>query len=196
MKKLMMAMIMMFAICAFATPSHADLPIWSGVTNYAFDGGGFPSTAWTATITWEVYAPGSSYIGTSSHYLYYYTIKNTSSTGGSITDFSLGNPFLMPIYSASWMDTGGVTPSTAVISFGQVAWSFAGSDGILDPGDTSDRLYMESLYPEFINGGLIGSGGTDYRRIPGPGTPEPTSMALLGLGLVGFVGSIRRKFKS
>ena len=193
-KRLAIAVLLIFAICVFAAPSYAfPVPIWSGTTDYSFDGGGFSTTAWTATITWEVYAPGTSYIGTSPYYVYYYTIKNTASTGGSITIFNIANPHNMPIYSHAWIDGIGITPSASPISPGQISWSFYNTGGQLDPGDTSDMLYMESTWPDFVNAGLQGSGGNDSHRVPGPGSPEPATMSLLGLGIAGLVGFRRKK---
>lgn len=151
----------------------------------------------SATVNWSVYAPGEAGGLSGTDYSYMYTIINTSTatSANDIWAFAIGNPSAAPISSWGSLPNGGIPPTffpppqpggTQVIFYTPP----------IPSGLFSEILFLTSPYgPIWVDGGLQALGGaTDTQIIRGPGgvIPEPTSMLLFGMGILGLL-RLKRK---
>lgn len=192
-RKTMFALLIAAACMLVASQVYA-FPM-SGVSNFAVT---TPGTAWTSTVTWELYAPGdtNSHLAADSNWHYFYYITNTTTSGStSLKTFTIGNPATATIVSVGSIDRGAGTPapSLALDQGDSIAYYFFGNP--IAPGQATDWLYYTSpVAPQWVQGGLVNGGITDHQALPGP-APEPASVAMLGLGLIGMASrTIRKKF--
>lgn len=196
MKRTVLAMVILLAGALLVPQTGHALPVMSGVANYAV------AAHWTATVNYEVYAPGETANGLAgdAYYHYFYYVSNTSPiSGDELSQFTVGNPMKLPIITAGWVDrTGGtIVPWSISTGGSSVKFTFDDQPGytFIYPTNSTEWLYFTTPFaPTLVDGGLQDGGTNNHQLVPGP-APEPASAMLLGLGLMGFVGrKLRRKF--
>jgi hypothetical protein len=175
-------------------------PVLFGTANYSNLAATRP---WSASVYYEVYAPDDAnpYGLASGHfYSYFYKITNSSTSVGEITYFSIDEAFANSMLTVSDLPGGG---GNTPVDEGMHQWFFDyhfinGSDHKIDPMGSSDWLYGTSLRAPTLDTSTLASGGTsNVQNVASPNgakMPEPGSAMLLGMGLLGFAGMLRRKF--
>jgi hypothetical protein len=192
MKKLIFGALIAVACVMTAATANA-LPVLDGVTSIT-------GATFSASVTWEVYAPGDVAHGLAgdADYHYFYQVANTDTKG--ILLFSVADPSKATINSVGWLaGSGDLAPSTYGWAVDQLSIEYAFVPTALGAGKSSKWLYFTSpVKPTYVDG-TIGAGyPLDGGSSPlGGPAPEPSSMILLGLGL-GLLGArrIQRKFKA
>jgi hypothetical protein len=157
-------------------------------------------SAWAVPTTWEVtknYAPPY-YISVMNGQLLYLDLGDDGyTTGMEIYDFTLtisvsdDNDGRWETKSENILLSAG-TASNGTWSVGDlsVGWSLLGEYDIEEDGTLN--FWVTSGWGDFyLNSAKIVATGDDGTTIP---TPEPATMMLLGIGLLGLVG-VRRKFR-
>ena len=152
-----------------------------GSTSFINDPGTFSFTGDTSTAT--------------SGGLFHY---NTVGTG----TFSLAGDgtatFLSSTFGAeSQANAGGFYDSATDFGLGAQSGAFAGYDLTGPIGPITGPFIFNGAYPELTSRGdltITGETGNTTFTATTP-APEPSSIALLGSGLLGFAASLRRRFK-
>lgn len=197
MKKIGIVIIALIAVMILPAIKADAAILMDGSTPYA-------NVKFDAVVYWRVYSPldSASPLGSISDYGYYYQVRNAG-TGGdkAITQLGVDNQFNVPSTSIGYLTTvnldslsGSVAPSVSYYDIDNSGiWSF--TPGSISLGSDSYLLYFTSpIPPTMVNGGVQAGSYNTQAPIPGL-APEPASAALLGIGIVGLVGSlIRKKF--
>jgi hypothetical protein len=108
------------------------------------------------------------------------------STPFQLTSFSLTRLFdnedgYYKVNGGSWIQFSGAGSGNKTVSLGSAVWVTSLQFGFPTSYNGNDAFFVESLTGNF------------QTTPPPPTVPEPTSMVLLGTGLVGLVARARRK---
>jgi hypothetical protein len=165
----------------------------TGVQNYSYGNGVDTGTYESLVGTFT----GNPFGANDMTFLYQVTV-----TGGDIqhiSGFNFGTgQWLIDVAQTSFSPFGGtVAAATADFDFGVVEFDFPGPNGALVPGDTSLLLIINTNAPTWTAGtiGLLDGGGTTEPGFMPAATPEPSTLSLLGTGLLAAGAGLRRKMR-
>ncbi len=206
------AIAIMGALCA-ASPAHADILSVGGsgspdalsvagdtfltsVTNSGTDS----ETGLNVTITTSVYETAQNTL------TFTYLLQNNSSSTDIVTSLTASNYSVAASVGTGKIDMG-ADNTTSGVAPNNVAWEDAATlkwtfGSNINPGHSSELLIVETQATNYAaglvtaqNSGVVQVAGLE----PAVGTlavPEPSTMAIAGLGALGMIGYLLRRRKS
>ena len=123
-----------------------------------------------------------------------YTVSVTTGDIQHISGFDFSG-FMIDVSQSALASPPLIAATDATFNFGVVEFDFPGGTGAILPGDTSYTLIINTNAPTYTPGtvGLIDGGGTTEPGFMPALTPEPSTLSLLGTGLLAVGAGLRRR---
>lgn len=213
MKKILMITLLAIFAIGFTGTANAVL-VNPGDTDVACTGAALPAGTLQATLVIPFINGSGLLYGTLTQHVYsnttgilfdyQYTLGAGSKTSTQMSTGHFDEPF--PIV---WTTDADATTGPSTFTSNGMTRDGAGTGVafgyLVNPiqgGGTSDLMWIQTNAPEFHLTGatsIISGSGESVELLtydPTTTVPEPATAGLLGMGLLGFVGMLRRKFKA
>jgi len=169
-----------------------DPVVGFGLAIYVDENGNFTSGVTNHTYSWDLTGTSSSYSGsyTSDYDMVEVLLQGEITVAGHTYTASASNPVLLLAADVDAFGWENYSDTSQVdFLFGPVAGAWV-DDGIWPTSPPTGAYAMIGGTLDWSNGFDLENKGGD--KMP---TPEPTTLLLLGTGLIGLAGIGRRKFK-
>jgi hypothetical protein len=161
----------------------------TGITAYSYGSGADTGIYQSEVGTWSGNPFGASDM------TFVIAVEVTAGDIQHISDSNFDNGLWLVDVEQALGNSPGIPATDATFNFGVVEFDFPGQGGAILPGDFSYILIINTNAPTFTAGtiGLIDGGGTTVAGFMPAATPEPSTLSLLGTGLLAAGAGLRRR---